>query len=52
MDRPDQFFGEENAKQYKQKLLLDQYTNYFILILEKLTQPIQVAVWGQNIAFF
>ena len=41
MVRPAQFCGEENAKQYSPKLFLDQCTAYFILILEKLMQPIQ-----------
>ena len=32
MDRPAQFFSEENTKHYNQKLFLDQWPDYFILI--------------------
>ena len=35
MDRPAQFFGEQNEKHTKQKLFLDEPTRYFCLILEK-----------------
>ena len=35
MDRLAQFSSEDNAKHYNQKLLLDQCTGYFVLILEK-----------------
>ena len=36
MDKLAQSLNEENAKHYNQKLFLDQYTGYFVLIPEKL----------------